>query len=119
MIFSYTGFIVVTNVFGAVQLLLGAFGDMLDSVADTGELPEHPRLEALLLVRLSGTSRIKLVQLYTHLLFQPLKMSWQQEVLDLTPTLEDDTDEAVTMAVGQTARWFATCVHNIYLVSGC
>ncbi|KAG8940002.1 hypothetical protein FRC04_005687 [Tulasnella sp. 424] len=86
---------IVTNVLGAVQLLLGAFGDMLDSVADTGELPEHPRLEALLL---------------------PLKMSWQQEVLDLTPTLEDDTDESVTMAVGQTARWFATCVHNIYLL---
>lgn len=86
---------IAANALGAIELLQAAFYEVVYSTVETGEIPKHPQLEALLL---------------------PLKTSWKQEVLDLTRALNKDTDDSYTEAFGQWFRWFQTCVHNLYLL---
>ncbi|KAG8938797.1 hypothetical protein FRC04_007526, partial [Tulasnella sp. 424] len=68
---------IAANALGAIELLQTAFYEVISFIGDTGELPKHPQLEALLL---------------------PLKTSWKQEVIDLTRAVKKDTDDSYTEA---------------------
>ncbi|KAG9042156.1 hypothetical protein FS837_011231 [Tulasnella sp. UAMH 9824] len=93
----------LTNVLGASNLWSNAFNEVLAYQQDTGVWLEHPRLESLLL---------------------PLKMSWQQEILDVNATFnnatianpEDDGTIANVAAWAQLIRWFWTGVHGVFLL---
>ncbi|KAG8959655.1 hypothetical protein FRC05_007599 [Tulasnella sp. 425] len=78
---------IAANALGAIELLQTAFYEVISFIGDTGELPKHPQLEALLL---------------------PLKTSWKQEVIDLTRAVKKDTDDSYTEAF---AIWFGTSYH--------
>ncbi|KIO30446.1 hypothetical protein M407DRAFT_20506 [Tulasnella calospora MUT 4182] len=87
---------IATNVLGAIELLGDSLVKVVEFGTETGEFPKHPRMEALLL---------------------PVKMSWQQEVEDLTKLINEDTDDSYTAAIAQICRWFATGIHNIFLAN--
>ncbi|KIO30449.1 hypothetical protein M407DRAFT_154030 [Tulasnella calospora MUT 4182] len=83
------------NVTGASTILLEAIGEVITYNQQTQEWPDHPRLEGLLL---------------------PLKMSWQQEVLDLDATIANAPDDDGVAAWAQLIRWLYTGVHGVYLL---
>lgn len=44
-------------------------------------------------------------------------MSWAQETIDCAMAVFNEPDDLDTVAVAQMARWYATILHNICLVS--
>ncbi|KAG8911604.1 hypothetical protein FRC00_006190, partial [Tulasnella sp. 408] len=86
------------NVLGAASILANALNDVIFSEGDSFE--EHPRLETLLL---------------------PLKMSWQQELVDLNATMTNATlanpeDNGAVAGWAQLYRWGFTGIHGVFLL---
>ncbi|KAG8956111.1 hypothetical protein FRC00_005068, partial [Tulasnella sp. 408] len=87
--------IVFDNVTRVTAMLVGEFWNAVDDTDENGKLPEHPSVEKLLM---------------------PLKMSWQQEVLEWNMVLTNMTDgTSADTARAQLYRWIVTGMHNVYV----
>ncbi|KAG9043732.1 hypothetical protein FS837_009199 [Tulasnella sp. UAMH 9824] len=89
---------IYVNVIEGLNRLNAALQDAVNRFAETGQFPEHPRIEKLLRV---------------------LQISWQQEVNDLLEALKRDAAEPTGNNINlysQLWRWWGTVTHSLLLL---
>ncbi|KAG8935213.1 hypothetical protein FRC01_005469 [Tulasnella sp. 417] len=83
------------NVNEATDLLIQSFDEVVGFSTNLTAWPEQPRLATLLL---------------------PLRMSWEQEALDVGAVGANATSDRVVAMKAQLGRWSHTVLHNMYLL---
>ncbi|KAG9025697.1 hypothetical protein FS837_004843, partial [Tulasnella sp. UAMH 9824] len=84
---------ITVNVYEVIIAMASDFIEIYNFYLDNGYFPAHPRLEALLL---------------------PLKISWQQELIDLGGPTPKGGLKYLWKQWAQLIRWHAGCTYKLY-----